>query len=84
MVLSACGELCEMLLHGKNTMLAGNLIMNEYMPLTMKKVACRRGQNAENAKAELQKEGRPLHELGFLVGLMGGFPKMPEFKALFR
>lgn len=39
---------------------------------------------AENAKAELQKEGRPLHDLGFLVGLMGGFPKMPEFKALFR
>jgi len=50
-VLSACGEQREMLLCGKFTMLAGNLIMNEYMPLTMKKVACRRWQNAENAGA---------------------------------
>ena len=34
-------------------MLAGNLIMNEYMPDVMKKVAQDRWINAENAEAEI-------------------------------
>ncbi len=52
-ILSACGELKEMLLNGKNTMLAGNLIMNEYMPSVMQKVAENRWINAKNADAEI-------------------------------
>ena len=38
----------EMLLIGKEANLAGNLIMNEYMPLTMEKVAKDRWKNAKN------------------------------------
>ena len=34
-------------------MLAGNLIMNEYMPDVMQKVAENRWQNARNANAEI-------------------------------
>lgn len=45
-VLSACGKLKEMLLYGKATMLAGNLIMNEYIPGVMALVAEDRIQNA--------------------------------------
>lgn len=52
-ILSACGNIKEMLLYGKNTMLAGNLMMNEYMPEVMKKVAENRWTNAENANAEI-------------------------------
>lgn len=51
-VLSACGELHEMLLFGKATMLAGNLIMNEYMPNVMKLVALNRWTNAHGVSAE--------------------------------
>ena len=52
-ILSACGEVKEMLLNGKYTMLAGNLIMNEYMPSVMQKVAENRWINAKNADAEI-------------------------------
>lgn len=52
-ILSVCGNIKEMLLYGKNTMLAGNLMMNEYMPEVMKKVAENRWINAENANAEI-------------------------------
>lgn len=52
-ILSVCGNIKEMLLYGKNTMLAGNLMMNEYMPEVMKKVAENRWTNAENANAEI-------------------------------
>ncbi len=52
-ILSACGEVKEMLLNRQYTMLAGNLIMNEYMPNVMKKVAENRWINAENADAEV-------------------------------
>ncbi len=52
-ILSACGEVKEMLLNGKHTMLAGNLIMNEYMPNVMKKVAENRWINAQNADAKI-------------------------------
>ena len=37
-----------MLLHGKEANLAGQLIMSEYMPEVMKKVALDRWQNAVN------------------------------------
>ncbi len=50
-ILSACGEVSEMLLFGKDTMLAGHLIMNEYLPDVMKKVAENRWENAKNMDA---------------------------------
>ena len=52
-VLGACGELVEMLLNKKDTVLAGNLIMNEYMPAVMEKVAEGRWVNATNMGAEI-------------------------------
>jgi Fe-S oxidoreductase len=52
-ILSACGEVNEMLLNRQYTMLAGNLIMNEYMPNVMQKVAENRWINAKNANAEI-------------------------------
>ena len=52
-ILSACGEVKEMLLNRQYTMLAGNLIMNEYMPSVMQKVAENRWINAKNADAEI-------------------------------
>lgn len=52
-ILSACGVVREMLLHGKETMLAGNLIMNEYMPHVMEKVAENRWENAKNMGTEI-------------------------------
>lgn len=52
-ILSACGEVREMLLNGKDTVLAGNLIMNEYMPEVMAEVARRRWFNAKNANAKI-------------------------------
>ena len=51
-IINACGENREMLLFGKDTMLAGSLIMNEYMPDVMKIVAKDRWQNAVNMDAE--------------------------------
>ena len=52
-ILSACGEVKEMLLNREYTMLAGNLIMNEYMPSVMEKVALNRWINAKNAGAKI-------------------------------
>lgn len=51
-ILSSAGSLNEMLLNRKDTMLAGNLIMNEYMPEVMKKVAESRWENALNVNAK--------------------------------
>ena len=51
-ILSALGEVREMLLSGKDTMLAGSLIMNEYMPDVMRQVAKNRWVNAKNVNAE--------------------------------
>ena len=51
-VLSACGEIKEMLLYGKYTQLAGNLIMSEYMGCVMESVAKNRWINAENVGAK--------------------------------
>lgn len=50
-VLGACGELKEFLLCKKDTMLAGSLIMNEYIPGIMKLVAENRWENAKNVNA---------------------------------
>ena len=51
-ILSACGSVNEMLLNREHTMLAGNLIMNEYMPDVIEKVAKNRWINAKNANAK--------------------------------
>ena len=50
-VLAACGEVREMLLHGEETVLAGNLIMRAYMPAAMEAVARRRWSDAQSAGA---------------------------------
>ena len=42
-----------MLLNKEHTMLAGNLIMNEYMPKVMEDVAANRWINAKNANAKV-------------------------------
>ena len=52
-ILSACGSVNEMLLNKEYTMLAGNLIMNEYMPAVIEKVAQNRWTNAKNANAKV-------------------------------
>lgn len=46
-ILSACGKTGEMLLNRKDTMFAGSLIMNEYMPETIKGTAQSRWNNAK-------------------------------------
>ncbi len=51
-ILSACGSVNEMLLNKEHTMLAGNLIMNEYMPDVIEKVAKERWTNAINMDAK--------------------------------
>jgi len=50
-ILNACGQVDEMLLHGKDTNWAGNLLMYEYMPETIEKVARLRWENARCTKA---------------------------------
>ena len=52
-ILSACGNVNEMLLNKAYTMLAGNLIMNEYMPNVIEAVASNRWINAKNADAKV-------------------------------
>ncbi len=47
-LISYVGESRDMLLHGKEANLAGQLIMNEYMPSVMQKVAQLRWDNAIN------------------------------------
>ena len=42
-----------MLCNRRDTMLAGNLIMNEYMPLVMRRVALDRWTNAKNVGAKI-------------------------------
>lgn len=51
-ILNACGNIKEMLLHGKNTVWAGNLLMNEYMPDVMLLTSKARWENALSAKAD--------------------------------
>lgn len=52
-ILNACGSVNEMLLNKAHTMLAGNTVMNEYMPDVMKAVANDRWFNAKNANAKV-------------------------------
>ncbi len=52
-ILSACGSVNEMLLNRKYTQLAGNLIMNEYMPKVIEAVATNRWTNATNMGAKI-------------------------------
>ncbi|MDO4574106.1 MAG: (Fe-S)-binding protein [Planctomycetia bacterium] len=52
-VLGACGGIREMLLHGKDTNLAGSLVMNEYMPEVMRKVAESRWRDAAGVGATI-------------------------------
>ncbi len=52
-ILSACGTVNEMLLNKEYTMLAGNYVMNNYMPDVMKKVARNRWINAKNVDAKV-------------------------------
>ena len=52
-IISACGNVNEMLLNKEYTMLAGNLIMNEYMPKVIETVAENRWINAKNANAKV-------------------------------
>jgi len=52
-IINVLGENREMLLNKKETVLAGNLIMNEYMPRVMEEVAKRRVINAKNMNAEI-------------------------------
>ena len=51
-ILEKCGTVNEMLLHGKDTVAAGSLIMAEYMPDVMLNVARRRWDNAISSGAE--------------------------------
>ncbi len=62
-ILSACGEVNEMLLNRQYTMLAGNLIMNEYMPNVIKLVAEHRWGNAKTANAEILVTSSPAEYL---------------------
>ena len=52
-ILSACGTINEMLLNKEHTQLAGNLIMNEYMPNVIEQVAKDRWTNALNMDAKI-------------------------------
>lgn len=52
-ILKNCGEVKEMLLHGKDTNWSGNLLMNEYMPDVMEKTARLRWEEALNTKADI-------------------------------
>lgn len=51
-ILKACGEISEMLVHGKDTNWAGNLLMYEYMPEVIEQVAKLRWENAAYAEAD--------------------------------
>ena len=52
-ILSACGDVKEMLLNREYTMLAGHYVMNQYMPDVITKVAENRWFNAKNADAKI-------------------------------
>ena len=52
-VLDACGSQKEMLLNGKDTVIAGHLIMREYLPDVIADVAKQRLENAKNADAKI-------------------------------
>lgn len=58
-ILNACGTTLEMLMNGRDTNLAGNLLMAEYMPEAMTKVAVRRWEEAQRIGASLLVTANP-------------------------
>lgn len=52
-ILSHCGEVKEMLLYGKDTVWAGNLLMNEYMPNVIEMTAKVRWEDARRTNANV-------------------------------
>ncbi len=62
-ILSACGSVNEMLLNRKDTMLAGHLIMNEYMPSVIEKVAENRWINAKNVNVKVLVTASPAEHI---------------------
>lgn len=52
-IASSCGEVREMLLHGRQTVFAGSLLMNEWMPEVMALTAQLRWRSALAADAEV-------------------------------
>jgi len=50
-VINSVGNIKEIYLHGKETVFAGSLLMNEYIPVTMEKVALNRWNNVLTAGA---------------------------------
>ena len=65
-ILSACGNVREMLLNRKETVLAGNSIMHEYMGDVMKKVAKNRWINAKNMGAKILVTECPAEYMGLM------------------
>ncbi len=58
-ILNACGSTSEMLLNRKNTNLAGNLMMSQYMADAMHKVAARRWEEAVRVGASILVTANP-------------------------
>lgn len=83
-ILSACGEVLEMLLNRKDTMLAGNLIMNEYMPDVMKMVAENRWINAKNKNAEILVTASPAEYMMLLKTKPEGIELMKIEEAVLK
>lgn len=52
-IIKARGDLLEMVPNRKETMYAGNLLMNEYLPDTMKLIAQRRWKDAQDTGAQV-------------------------------
>lgn len=52
-LLEKCGNLKDMYLNRKQTVFAGSLVMNEYIPETVKKMAQKRWENAISAESKI-------------------------------
>ncbi len=83
-ILSACGVLKEMLLNRKDTMLAGNLIMNEYMPKVIEKVAENRWENAKNVGAKTLVTASPCEYIMLKATKPEGFEVMTIEEAVLK
>ncbi len=83
-ILSACGEVREMLLNRQYTMLAGHYVMNEYMPEVMRKVAENRWFNAKNADAEILVVASPAEYEALLATKSEGIELMKLEEAVLK